>query len=211
MAVSSQNEPIAAVLVLLALWMIGVTQFHTTVVLLGIQSAILGALAAWLGFVHDEPALMVIGAVVIGIKGIAVPAYLAYAARRIGCRRETDLVLAPPIQLFIAATSIGLLALSHAFRGELPTDAVPAIAMLFLGMLFMVTRRLAVSQIIGFLALENGIFFFTVTLPHPMPDLVEIGVLMDVLAGTMLAGLLVFKINTAFEHIDVTKLKELRR
>jgi hydrogenase-4 component E len=210
MLVAPTYEPISAVLLLFALWMIGVSQFHTTVLLLGIQSAVLGALAAFIGFAHGEPALIVIGGMVLVLKGLAVPLYLSYAARSIGCRRESDLVVAPPIQLFVAGTAIGLLALSHPFRGELPPCALPSVGMLFLGMLFMVTRRLAISQIIGFLALENGIFLFTVTLPHPLPALVEIGVLMDVLAGTMLAGLLAFKINAAFEHIDVGKLKELR-
>jgi hydrogenase-4 component E len=127
----------------------------------------------------------------------------------IGCRRERGLAIAPPIQLFVAGAAIALLALSHPFRGELPTTAMPSIDILFLGMLFMVTRRLAVSQIIGFLVLENGIFLFTVTLTHPMPALIDMGVLMDVLAGTMLAGMLAFRINNAFEHIDVAQLTEL--
>lgn len=210
MPVSTANEPIAALLVLLALWMIGVSQFHTTVVLLGVQSALLGGLAAWIGLIHDEPILIVVGVAVIALKGLAVPAYLAYAARRIGCRRESNLVLAPPIQLFIAGSFLALLALLQPFRAELSWSALPSIGILLLGMLFMVTRRLAVSQIIGFLALENGIFLFTVTLPHPLPGLVEIGVLMDVLAGAMLAGLLVFKINAAFEHIDVARLMDLQ-
>jgi hydrogenase-4 component E len=203
------TEPVAAILAVLALWMIGITQYHTTVALFGVQSAIAGALAAWIGCEHGEPMLVIVGGAVILLKGLGAPLYLSYAARKIGIRRERHLVVAPPIQLFLAGTAIALLALSHPFRGELPATALPSIGILFLGMLFMVTRRLAVSQIIGFLVLENGIFLFTITLPHPMPALIEIGVLMDVLGGTMLAGLLAFKINTAFEHIDVTKLKEL--
>ena len=210
MTISLTTEPVAAVLALLALWMIGVSHFHTTVVLFALQSAILGVLAIWIGCLHYELPLIFLGSAVLLLKGLAAPLYLSYAARKIGCRRESTQALAPPIQLFLAASAIALLGLSHPFRGELPATALPSIGILFLGMMFMVTRRLAVSQIIGFLVLENGIYLFTVTLPHPMPVLVEIGVLMDVLAGTMLAGLLAFKINTAFEHIDVTQLKELR-
>jgi hydrogenase-4 component E len=209
MHISLTTEPVSAVLAIIALWMIGVTQYHTTVVLFGIQTTMVGALAVWIGWQHNEPMLIFVGAAVILFKGIAAPIYLSYAAKKIGCRRERGLAVAPPIQLFAAGAAIALLALSHPFRGELPVTALPSIDILFLGMLFMVTRRLAVSQIIGFLMLENGIFLFTVTLPHPMPALIDMGVLMDVLAGTMLAGMLAFKINTAFEHIDVTQLKEL--
>jgi hydrogenase-4 component E len=209
MIISQTTEPIAAVLAVLSLWMIGVTQYHSTVVLFGLQSAALGILAAWIGWHHHEPTLIAVGLIVILLKGVGAPLYLSYAARKIGCRREDNLAVAPPIQLLLAGTAITLLALSHPFRSELPVTAMPSISILFLGLVFMVTRRLAVSQIIGFLVLENGVFLFTVTLNHPMPALIEIGVLMDVLAGTMLAGLLAFKINTAFEHIDVTKLKDL--
>jgi Hydrogenase 4 membrane component (E) len=77
-------------------------------------------------------------------------------------------------------------------------------------MVLMVSRRLAVSQILGFLVLENGLFFYTIAQPHSMPLVVELGVLMDVLAGTMLAGVLAFRISDSFDHIDVTELTQLR-
>ena len=74
----------------------------------------------------------------------------------------------------------------------------------------MVSRRLALSQILGFLVMENGMFLFTVAQPHAMPLVVELGVLLDALVATMLAGLLIFKIRDSFEHIDVAELKRLR-
>jgi hydrogenase-4 component E len=196
-------------LAMLALWMIGVTQFNTSVALFGLQSVAVGCLTVWIGHSHHEPMLIIIGMAVVVLKGLGAPLYLLYAAKRVGCRRETNLSIAPPIQLCLAGSALAFFALSHPFRGELPLTALPSLDIIFLGMLFMVTRRLAVSQIIGFLVLENGIFLFTITLPHPMPTLIDIGVLMDILAGTMLAGLLAFRINSAFEHIDVSRLKEL--
>ena len=74
----------------------------------------------------------------------------------------------------------------------------------------MLTRRLAISQILGFLVIENGIFTFALTQTHGMPMFVEMGVMLDVLAGVMIAGLLTFRIQKSFEHIDVAQLTDLR-
>jgi hydrogenase-4 component E len=203
-------NPFAALLVVLALCMLGVTQFRSNVLLYGLQSIILGLLAMMLGRQHAEPVLVFVGFLVILAKGVAVPWYFIYAAHKIGCRRDVGMILAPPLLLFLAVGGLSLLLLLHPYGSGLPSSADSPMALLLLGMLLMMARRLAVSQIIGFLVLENGIFLFTILQPHSMPLLVEIGVLMDVLAGTMLAGLLTFHINRTFEHIDVREMKELR-
>jgi hydrogenase-4 component E len=85
-----------------------------------------------------------------------------------------------------------------------------AMSILFTGVLLMLTRRAAISQIVGFLVLENGIYLFTVTQTHGMPLLVEMGLLLEVLVAVMVAGLLLFNIKRSFEHIDVSQLTELK-
>jgi hydrogenase-4 component E len=74
----------------------------------------------------------------------------------------------------------------------------------------MLTRRLAISQVIGFLVLENGIFLYGLTQTHGVPLVVELGVVLDVLMGVMVAGLVIFRLNRSFEHIDVTQLRGLK-
>lgn len=199
-----------ALVVLLALSMVGMTNLHANLRLYTAQSLLLGYIAIDAGRVHGEPLLVLVGVAVCLIKGIVVPAYLAYATRKIGCRRDSGLIIAPPLQLLLAIGCLAILTLARPFHYDIPADAVPALAVVLLGMLQMSTRRLAVSLIVGFLVLENGIFLYTVSQPHSMPVVVEIGVLMDVLAGAMLGGILAFQINRTFEHIDVTEMKELR-
>ncbi|HET6382096.1 MAG TPA: NADH-quinone oxidoreductase subunit K [Armatimonadota bacterium] len=203
-------EPVAAVAVVLGLAMLGVTRLDSSFWLYGIQTVGLGALAVWMGAQHGELTLVVVGSAVALLKGVGVPIYLARAASRINCRRDADTIIAPPLQLFLSLAALALLILVRPFNGSLPISTLPAIGLLMLGMLMMITRRLAISQIIGFLVLENGIFLYTIAQPHTMPFVVEIGALMDVLAATMLAGLLTFKISRSFEHIDVARLKELK-
>ncbi len=74
----------------------------------------------------------------------------------------------------------------------------------------MLTRRLAISQVIGFLVLENGIFLYALTQTHGIPLMVEMGIVLDVLVGVMIAGVVIFRLNRSFEHIDVTKLRGLK-
>jgi hydrogenase-4 component E len=203
-------EPVAGVAVLLGLWMVGLTQLSSKLMLYGLQTVALGMLAAWIGHQHGEPALVVAGIAVAMLKGIAIPVYLGNAVRRIGCRWDEGLLLAPPLLLFVTLGALGALVLLRPFHRDLSLSDLAAVGLLLIGMVLMVSRRLAVSQILGFLVLENGIFFYTIAQPHSMPLVVELGVLLDVLAGTMLAGLLAFRIRDSFEHIDVTELKQLR-
>jgi hydrogenase-4 component E len=203
-------EPVAGGVVLLGLWMVGLTHLPSKLWLYGLQTVALGLLANWIGRQHHEPALIVAGIAVATLKGIAVPVYLQEAVRRIGCRRDEGLLLAPPLLLFVTLSALGALMLLRPFDAEISESALPAVGLLLIGMVLMVSRRLAVSQILGFLVLENGIFFYTIAQPHSMPLVVELGVLLDILVGTMLAGLLAFRIRDSFEHIDVAELKQLK-
>jgi hydrogenase-4 component E len=203
-------EPVTGGVILLGLWMVGITHMRSTLTLYGLQTIVLGALAVWIGILHHEPALVAAGIAVTVFKGVAIPFYLGRVLRRIGSRRDAGLLLAPPLLLFLTLGALGALLLLRPFDEEISTNTIPAIGLLLIGMVLMVSRRLAVSQILGFLVLENGIFFYTVSQPHSMPLVVELGVLLDVLVGTMLAGVLAFRISDSFEHIDVTRLKQLR-
>ena len=206
----STIEQIAASVVLLGLWMVGLTHLRSKLTIYGLQTVILGSLAVWIGIHHKEPALIAAGSAIAALKGIAVPVYLAGVVRRIGCRRDEGLLLAPPILMFLTFAALAALVMVRPYDEEFSLASLPAVGLLLIGMVLMVSRRLAVSQILGFLVLENGIFFYSIAQPHSMPLVVEMGVLMDILVGTMLAGILVFWISDSFEHIDVTKMKKLR-
>jgi hydrogenase-4 component E len=93
---------------------------------------------------------------------------------------------------------------------EAPGAGGMALCLLLVGMLLMLTRRLAISQVIGFLVLENGIFLYALTQTQGIPLMVEMGILLDVLVGVMIAGVVIFRLNRSFEHIDVTQLRGLK-
>jgi hydrogenase-4 component E len=74
----------------------------------------------------------------------------------------------------------------------------------------MLTRRLALSQIIGFITLENGVYLFALTQTDGLPILIEMAVFIDILGAVMLSGVLIFNIKRSFEHIDVSRLNNLK-
>jgi hydrogenase-4 component E len=158
---------------------------------------------------------MVLAGVVITVKALVIPVFLGWIARRIDVRRDKGTGLSPSIALFVGC---GILGAGYFLTGRIegpvstnPGAAGMALALLLIGMLLMLTRRLAISQVIGFLVLENGIFLYALTQTHGMPLMVEMGVVFDVLVGVMIAGLVIFRLNRSFEHVDVTKLTGLRR
>jgi hydrogenase-4 component E len=86
--------------------------------------------------------------------------------------------------------------------------ATASLSHIFSGLLLMLTRRLALSQIVGFLTLENGVILFALSQTAGLPLLIEMAVFVDILGAVMIAGVLIFSIKRSFEHIDVSRLTD---
>jgi hydrogenase-4 component E len=210
----SQIDILAAGSAVTAVWMCGVTRVQSLVWALTLQTGLLAAIAG----VHRGDAdtslyLLLLGAI-LAIRALAIPAFLYWTAGRIGIRSDTGVMLHPTLAL-LAGT--GMLALGFLLTGQIaaasavaPGAAGMSLTLLLIGMLLMLTRSLAISQVIGFLVLENGIFLYGLTQTHGIPLLVELGVVLDVLMGVMVAGLVIFRLNRSFEHIDVAQLRGLK-
>jgi hydrogenase-4 component E len=210
----SAMDRLAAIAAVVGVWMCGVTRVSSLVRGLALQTGVLGLVAAMVGAEHHLLQYYLLAAAVIALKSVAVPLVLARTADRIGAGRDPGTILNPTLALLAGC---GALAAGYFLAGEFagpgaadPAAAGMALAHLLLGMLLMLTRRLAVGQVIGFLVLENGIFLYSLTQTRGIPLMVEMGILLDVLVAVMVAGLVIFRINRSFEHIDVTRLRELR-
>jgi len=130
-------------------------------------------------------------------------------------RRELD-----PAVGYGTSVLLGLVAVGGGFAvaarlPEMPDHSLPllvpvALATLMMGFIVLTTRRKALSQVIGYLMLENGIYLFGLTLANGLPLLVEMGVLLDVFVGVFIMGLVVFQISRELETLDSRELTELR-
>jgi hydrogenase-4 component E len=210
----SDIDRFAALAAITGVWMCGLTRVHALVWALALQTAVLAVVTALVGVQHNAPGYFVLAGAVGGIKALAIPAFLDHTALRVGVRRDLGAMLDPPLALLVA---IGALGVGYFLSPQVapmqagsPTAAGMALCLLLVGMLLMLTRRLAISQVIGFLVLENGIFLYALTQTRGMPLMVEMGVVLDVLVGVMIAGLVIFRLNRSFEHIDVTQLRGLK-
>jgi hydrogenase-4 component E len=204
----------AALAAITGVWMCGVTRVHSLVWVFALQTSVLGVVTALVGVEHASAHYYVLAAGVIGIKALAIPWFLDYTAERVGVRRDVGATLHPTLAQLAA---IGALAAGFFLadrvapsQSSAPGAGGMALCLLLIGMLLMMTRRLAVSQVIGFLVLENGIFLYALTQTQGIPLMVEMGILLDVLVGVMIAGVVIFRLNRSFEHIDVTQLRGLK-
>jgi hydrogenase-4 membrane subunit HyfE len=200
-----------------AIMMLGSTQIRTNLLLYSLQTAIMSALTFWVGYARDERFLFFQALIILLLKSIFAPLFLRRIMTRVGVESDAGTYLRAPLCMHLG---IVLLGISYVLAQQLPTPSwlaqsgtmgsTAAFALIFIGMMLMVTRKIAVNQVIGFLVIENGIYLFSLTQTGGMPMLVEMGVLLDLLVGIMIAGLLLHRIKSSFEHIDVTKLTELR-
>jgi hydrogenase-4 component E len=157
---------------------------------------------------------VVIGLGTVAIKTIILPWFLTWAIREAAVRREVE-----PLIGFIASLLLGCVAVALAFaiaaRLPLPDPGREllvsvSLATVIIGFIVLTTRRKAVTQVVGYLMLENGIFLFGLTQTESVPYLLELGVLLDVFVGVFIMGIVVFHINREFDSLDSARLSELR-
>ena len=181
----------------------------------GVGLALLPALIAW-----DEgaPSIAHTGVMVLGtllIKVIVIPYLLRRAIRVAGIHREADPFVSLHLSILLGA---GLIALSFALSTllVLPPPAPPALLVpvalstLLLGCLILVVRRKAITQVVGYLLVENGVFVFGQTLTRQIPFVVELGILLDLLVGVFVMGITIHHISREFDHIDTEHLVTLK-
>lgn len=205
---------LAAAVAVLGVWMCGVTRVRSQLWGLGLQTALLACVCVALGLRPGASHYLILALTVLLIKALVIPVFLAWSARRLEIIRDTGTVLGPTTALFAAA---GALAAGYFMAPRLAVPALGnsgaagvAFALLLTGMLLLITRRLALSQMIGFLVLENGIFLYGLTQTHGMPLLLEMAIAFEVLVAVMIAGVVINRLNRSFEHIDVSQLRGLR-
>ncbi len=212
----SPNDLVAFSIAICAILMVGSTHLRTNIMLFSLQTMLLVWISTMYASHHAEEHLYVIALALFALKAVGVPMFLLKIIRQVKVQRDTGTLLSAPIAMHVA---LAFLAISYILARQLPVPpgaglgwpgATAAISVVCTGLLLMLTRRIALSQIIGFLVMENGIYLFGLTQTKGMPMLVEMGIMLDVLVGVMISGLLAFRIQKSFEHIDVARLVELR-
>ena len=208
-------ESILIFLVLTDLVLLGSSRLRNAIRIVAAQGVALGLLPL---LAHGHGALwpaVLLGAGSAGIKGLVFPALMNRALRETNASREIEPFVGYILSLLIG---VGGLAVSFGFGARLPLPwaapsslLVPAgLFTMWTGLFLIMARRKAITQVLGYIVMENGIFTLGMVLVEAMPLLVELGVLLDIFVAVFVMGIIVFHINREFDHIDADQLRALK-
>ncbi len=209
----SRTAELVLILVVLANFVVlGTARLSSCVRAVALQGVLLG-LAPILLFPGWSAHRVALAVGTIVIKGLVVPRFLLWAIREAAVRREVE-----PRLGYLPSLLLGTVVLALAFalaeRWPLPVEGggllvAVAVTTVVHGLFVLTARRNAVTQVVGYIMMENGIYLFGLTQAERVPFLVELGVLLDVFVGVFIMGIVVFHINREFDSIDSTRLSEL--
>ena len=205
----------AALLLLLSFAMLSQRRVVTLVNLYALQGAVLAAATLLLAWRTGEEHLYVSAALTLVLKVAFLPWLLHRLIRRLGVYWDTE-----PLLKVSGTMLVGLVIVVFAFSLAQPitrlasTDTRSAIgiavSVVLLAFLMMITRRKAMSQVVGFLSMENGVFFGAMSASYGMPMVVELGVALDVLVAVLVLGVFFFQIRERFDSLDLHHLETLK-
>jgi hydrogenase-4 component E len=187
------------------------------------QSALLALAAVLEGIMEQHTALYFSAGIIVVLKVLFLPYLMRYLVKKLDIRHGIATITHPFLLLlgavvlvlfcyhFIASSSaVSTLHGANVPQFTLNNVTAVAMAVTLLGMLILITHRKVIAHIIGFMAMENGIFFAALTAAHGMPMVVELGIAFDVLVAAVLFGVFFFHIRSTIDSLDVNRLNSLR-
>ena len=210
-------EAILALLVITDLFLLGTSRLRTCIRIAALQGIVVSLLPVLL---HGAEGALRAGSLTVGsmlLKGVVFPWLLLRVLREAGVRREIEPFVGHTLSVLVGVVSL-MFALWVDSRLDLPAAmaggsalTIPiGLATLLIGLFVIVSRRTAVSQVLGYIVLENGIYAIGVALVGGVPLLVELGVLLDVFVAVFIMSIAAYHISREFDHIDVDQLDKLR-
>ena len=208
-------DAILVLLVLTSLWLLGSSRLQACIQAVAFQGILLGLIPLFAEWPAITLRLAVVAIASTVIKAVVLPAFLRRAVREANVRNEVDPMVGFTTSLLLG---IGLWGLAMYIASRLPVTLpnvssllVPvAIFTVMCGLLLIVSRNTAIMQVIGYLALENGIYAFGWAFAVEEPLLVEMGVLLDVFVAVFVMGITIYHLSREFDSIETDELASLK-
>ncbi len=205
---------LAGGLVLVSFLLLYQDRLYALLNIYAVHATVLAASVAWQAYIQDAPHLYITAAIALGFKAIAIPLVLHRIIADLGIHREIERVFSTGMTML---GGMALVALSMVVMLKATPEAAPvaredlafALAVVLLGLLMMTTRRNAVSLVVGFMSLENGLVL-AATGAKGMPLVVEISVAFSILIAFIVIGIFLFRIRERFDTVDVMALDRFR-
>jgi hydrogenase-4 component E len=205
----------AAILLLLAFAMLAQRRVVSLIGLFAAQGLVLAMSTAVVAYTTGQPHLYQSTALTLLLKVFFLPWLLRRLVRKLDVRWEFEGLINVSTTMLI-----GIVLVVFSFNLALPISQLAstvtrstlgiAMACIMLSFLMMITRRKAIPQVIGFLSMENGLFFAATSATYGMPMVVELGIALDVLVGMLILGVFFFQIREQFDSLDLTHLEQLK-
>ena len=205
----------AAMLLLLSFAMLSQRRIVTLVNLLALQGALLCVATLLLAWRTGKGHLYLSAALTLGLKVVLLPWLLHRLIRRLEVYWDTEPLLNVPGTMLVGVVTVvfafGLAQPISELANTATRNAIGiAVAVILLAFITMITRRKAMSQVVGFLSMENGLFFGAMSATYGMPMIVELGVALDVLVAMLVLGIFFFQIREQFDSLDLHHLESLK-
>ncbi len=205
----------AAILLLLSFAMLSQRRIRSLINLFAIQGAVLTLSTTVMAWSSGAGHLYFSAGLTFILKVLVLPLILHRLIHRLDVQWDREVMLNIPTTmlagLLLVVFSFGLAQPITELASSVTRSTLGiAMAVVMLSFLMMITRRKAVTQVVGFLAMENGLFFAATSATHGMPMMVEVGVALDVLVGVLILGVFFFQIREQFDSLDLHHLESLK-
>ncbi len=205
---------LAALILLSSFLMLAQVRLDSLIHVFAMQGLLLFAATVLMAFISGKYHLLISAALTLFLKVFFIPGQLRLLVVRLDIHREVEVIGNPSLIMLFAA---GLVLFSYyvalpirelSLLSTRNTIAI-SLAVVLIGMLIVISRRKAVTQVVGFMSMENGLFFAAVVSTYGMPMVVELGVAFDVLVAAILFGVFFFHIRTEIGSLDTDRLNRL--
>lgn len=205
----------AALVLLIAFAMLAQRRVLSLINLFALQGLLLAASTALVAYSSDQHHLYYSAALTLVLKVLFLPWLLHRLIRKLNVKWDIETLINIPttmlLGLALVVFSFNLAGPISEMAGTITRSTLGiAIASVLLSFLMMITRSKAVPQVIGFLAMENGLFFAAVTATYGMPMVVELGIALDILVGMIIMGIFFFQIRATFDSLELKHMEKLR-
>lgn len=214
--VNSRTVDILAVLMLMStIVLIGSSRLRVCIWAYALRSFVLALVSGLIAYFSGIHHIYVATGVSIALKVIVIPGFLFYIINKIKIKEDVESFINYTLSLLIAC---GLILIAYystesilKFENVFMRHCLPvSLAITLLGFFVMISRKKAITQILGLLAMEDGLFFAALSTSYGMPLVVELGIFFDILVSVIIMGIYVYRIKETFDTIDTDVLRELR-
>jgi len=206
---------LASMLLLIAFAMLSQRRILSLINLFAWQGLVLSLSTFVVAYSTNQPHLYYSAGLTLLLKVLVLPWLLHRLMRKLNVRWDVETLINIPTTMLV-----GIALVIFSFNLATPISQLSesitrgligiALASVLLSMLMMLTRRKAIPQVVGFLAMENGLFFAATSATHGMPLVVELGIALDVLVATFIFGIFFFQIRETFDSLDISHMEKLK-